>query len=184
MSTHDCNVTSWQNALPERSNTNKDILKGQKQKEIEEKLQMISVQSRISQRQHSFFPSAMTIKSHPRLFSAKKKLCDYFCQIKFPSREMLQQHKSWIKLRVIKRVKCSQLNFMLLFLQPRRCGKSAQGKFQRHLLYICHLLGNVKTSFQHCNLYLESSGCVPPSTVFSFCCSLCFLYSANYLWSP
>lgn len=45
--------------------------KGESERE-REKLQMIQVQSHISQRQHSFFPSATTIKSHPRLFAARK----------------------------------------------------------------------------------------------------------------
>lgn len=37
-----------------------------------------------------------------------------------------------------------------------------------------------KTSFQHCNLYLESTGCVSSFSVFSFCCSLCLFYAASY----
>lgn len=37
--------------------------------------------------------------------------------------------------------------------------KEHRGNFQGHLLCICHPFGT-KTSFQHCNLYLESSGCV------------------------
>lgn len=47
---------------------------------------------------------------------------------------------------------------MLLFSKPLRCGETACGKFQGHLLCICHPFGTKKTSFQRCNLYIESTG--------------------------
>lgn len=116
MSTHDCNVTSWQRALPPHSNTNRDKLKGggreggereverEREAERERELQIIQVQSHISQLQHVFFLFAMTIKSHSRLFSAKRTPKGFFCKIKFPSRKCYNNTGAdWKNKAVIKK---------------------------------------------------------------------------------
>lgn len=119
--------------------------------------------------------------NHIQGCSLPKGLQKDFCQIKFPSRKCYNNTGAdWNKEAVIKKgemITTQQPITSRLFSKPLRCGETACGKFQGHLLCICHPFGTEKTSFQHCNLYLESTGCVSSFSVFLLCCSH---LSANY----
>lgn len=103
----------------------------------------------------------MTIKSDPRLFSAKERLSVYFCQLKFPSRKLLNARVDWTREKGVKWSRLCKLSLGVVILKTATLRKNNLWKIPR--AFVIPLAQ--KTSFQHSNLYLESAGCVSSYTV-------------------
>lgn len=149
MSTHDCNVTSCQKALPPRSNT--EISSKEKKRTSNNS----STVAYFTASTFFFFVSAMTMLSHPRLPFAKTD-SDDFTQIKF--------NKTVKRYTETKRAKWSWLsNLHVVILKSETLRRNNLWKIPREFVIP---LAQEKQVFSTLIFTLKALGVFPPSVFF------------------